>query len=106
MDAAWLGTELPQQLRRLVAELERGGLEVGMRPAEFEPLLQRFERLANRLVLGIIVAAFIIGLAVLMSFYHPVGLHQWMGALFAAGFAIAAGLATYLAWVILRSGHR
>lgn len=105
LDAARLGVDLPQQLRRIIADLERGGLEVGMRPTGVEPLIQRFEKLANRIVLGIIVAAFVIGLAVLMSVYHPAGSQEWIGAIFAVGFGFASALGAYLAWTILRSGR-
>ena len=105
LEAAQLGVELPRQVRRLIGDLDRGSLEVGMRPIGFEPLLRRFELLANRIVLGIIAAAFINGLAVLMSVYHPPGLQQWAGALFAIGFALAGALGVYLAWSIFRSGH-
>lgn len=106
VDLAWLGTELPQHLRRFIGELERGGLEIGMRPEGFEPIIGRFERLTNRLVLGIIAAAFINGLAVLISVYHPPGWEQWAGVFFAIGFIFAAALGAYLAWSILRSGRR
>jgi hypothetical protein len=46
-------------------------LAVSARPEKFEPLMRRFEHLANRIVLGIIAAAFIAGLAVLLAIYHP-----------------------------------
>ena len=105
LDAARLGTELPQQLRRLVAELERGNLEVGMRPVGVEPVVQRLERLANRIVLGMIASAFVVGLAVLMAVYHPPGWEAWAGPAFAVGLAAAGGLGVYLAWTILRSGR-
>lgn len=105
IEMAQLGTELPRQLRRIVAQLERGDLEVGMRPQGFEPIMHRLERLANRIVLGIIAAAFINGLAILMSVYHPTGWEQWAGWLFAFGFLAAAALGVYLAWSILRSGR-
>jgi ubiquinone biosynthesis protein len=105
LDAARLGVELPLQLRRLIGELERGGLEVGMRPAGFEPLLRRLEQLVNRLILGILAAAFVNGLAVLMSIYHPPGWDEWAGASFAVGFVVAGALGAYLAWSILRSGR-
>ncbi|MBI4493425.1 MAG: AarF/ABC1/UbiB kinase family protein [Chloroflexi bacterium] len=105
LDAARLGVESPQQVRRIISELERGGLEVGMRPTGFEPLVRRFERLANRIVLGIIAAAFVNGLAVLTSVYRPPGLEQWAGVIFAGGFLVAAALGAYLAWSILRSGR-
>jgi ubiquinone biosynthesis protein len=100
MDAAWLGTELPQQLRRLLDELERGTLTMSMRPTEMDPVIRRLERLGNRIVLGIILAAFITGLAMLMASYHPAGWNQWI--FFLIGFALAGLLAVALAWSMLR----
>jgi ubiquinone biosynthesis protein len=104
-DAAQLGIELPEHLRRIVRELERGGIEVGVRPEGFEPLLRRFERLTNRIILGIIVAAFVNGLAVLLSVYHPPELDRWVGVVFGAGFFFALVVGIYLAWSIIRSGR-
>ena len=103
VEAARLGTELPGQLRRLLGEIERGSLEVGMRPEGFEPLVRRFERLGNRIVLGILAAAFVNGLAVLMSVYHPPGWQSWVGFAFGGGLLLAAALGAYLAWAIWRS---
>lgn len=104
-DLVWLSTEAPQQLRRLVGEIERSGFEVGMKPKSFEPVLARLERLTNRIVLGILAAAFIVGLAVLLSVYQPTGWQNWAGAMFAAGFFFAVVLGLYLVWSILRSGR-
>lgn len=103
LDAAWFGTELPQQLRRLFGELERGNLRMGIRLSDSDPVIRHVERLVNRLVLAIIAAAFIIGLAMLMSSYHLSGMNQ--GTFFLVGFIIAVALGAYLAWGILRSGH-
>jgi ubiquinone biosynthesis protein len=102
---ARLGVELPQQIRRMISEIERGGLEVGMRPEGFEPVLRSLTRLANRIVLGVIAAAFINGLAVLLSVYQPPGWSRWAGIAFAFGFIVAALLGLYLAWTILRSSR-
>ena len=74
-----------------------------MRPAGFEAIVGRFERLVNRLVLGIIAAAFIIGLAMLMTVYHPSGWEAWAPVVFLVGFLFAGGLGAYLAWSILRT---
>lgn len=101
MDAAWLGTELPQQLRRLLGELERGTLTMSMRPADVDAVIRRFERLGNRIILGIVLAAFIIGLAMLMTSYHPSGWNQW--AFFVVGLVFVAGLGLYVSWSMLRS---
>jgi ubiquinone biosynthesis protein len=105
LDMAWLGAEAPQQLRRLIGAIERNGFEVGMRPESFEPLIKRLERIANRIVLGILAAAFISGLAALLSVYRPPGWENWAGVMFAAGFFFALALGIYLAWSILRSGR-
>ena len=106
VDTAQLGIDLPLRLRRLLGELERGGLEVGMRPIGFEPLLSSLERLVNRLVLGILAGAFVVGLSVVMLVYHPAGWEQLMGGFFFFGFLAAALLGAYLTWTIVRSRHR
>jgi ubiquinone biosynthesis protein len=105
VDIARLVVDMPEHLRRIIGDLERGGLQIGVRPQEFEPIIQRMERLANRIVLGVIAAAFINGLAVLTSSYHPPGWDRLAGFAFAFGFLIAALLGIYLAWSILRSGR-
>ena len=103
IDLARLGVELPQQVRRMMGAAERGNLQIGMRPEGFDPLVDRFERISNRIVLGVIAAAFINGLAVLMSVYRPPGWEHWAWAVFAFGFICALVLGTHLAWNILRS---
>jgi len=105
LDMAWLGAEAPQQLRRLIGAIERNGFEFGMRPESFEPLIKRLERIANRIVLGILAAAFIVGLATLLSVYRPPGWENWAGVMFAVGFFFALALGIYLAWSFLRSGR-
>ncbi|HKX31049.1 MAG TPA: AarF/ABC1/UbiB kinase family protein [Blastocatellia bacterium] len=102
LDLARLGIEVPRQLRRLLSEIERGGFEVGMKRDSFVPLIDRLEQLANRIVLGVIAAAFIVGLSVLLSVYRPPGWERWAGRMFAVGFLFAAVLGGYLAWSILR----
>ncbi|MDX2032094.1 MAG: AarF/ABC1/UbiB kinase family protein [Blastocatellia bacterium] len=102
-DLAWLGSEAPQQLRQMIGDMGRRGFEVGLKPHTLDPVLDRLERLVNRIVLGILAAAFIIGLAILLSVYRPPGLEHWAGAMFAVGFFFAVLLGVYLAWSILKS---
>ena len=104
-DLVWLGTEAPQQLRRLVGEIERRGFEVGMKPQSFDPLLGRLERLVNRIVLGMLTSAFIIGLAILLSVDRQPGSVSWAGVMFAVGFVFAVVRGLYLAWSILEAGR-
>ena len=76
-----------------------------MRPEGFNPVIDRLERIANRIVLGVIAAAFINGLAVLLSAYRPPGWERWAWVVFAFGFLCALSLGVYLAWSILRPKH-
>ena len=103
LDAVRLGIDLPQQLRRLMNDLERGTLEVAARPVGLEPYLNRLERLANRIVFGILIAAFVVGLAMLFSVYRPPGFGLLAGIFFALGLAGALLLGIYLSWQVLRS---
>ena len=105
LDMARLGVEIPQQVRQILGEIERSGFEFSLRPESFESLLSRLERLANRIVLGILAAAFIVGLAALLSVYHPPSWERWAGVMFALGFLFATVLGLYLAISILRSGR-
>jgi len=93
---------MPQQLRRIVSAAEDGNFQIGMHPEGFDPILNRLERIANRIVLGVIAAAFINGLAVLVSVYKPPGWERWGWVVFAFGFLCALLLGIYLAWSILR----
>ncbi len=105
IDFARLGMDLPQQVRRIMVAAERGNLQVGVRPEGFDPVIDRFERISNRIVLGVIAAAFINGLAVLMSVYRP-GWDRWAWLFFAFGFICALALGIYLALSILMSRHK
>jgi ubiquinone biosynthesis protein len=102
VDLAKLGTEMPQQLQRIVNAAEDGNLQIGVRPEGFDSIIDRMERISNRIVLGVIAAAFINGLAVLLSVYRPPGWDHWAWAVFAVGFLCALMLGLYLAWAILR----
>ena len=92
------------QLRRLLSSLERGDLEVAARPTGLEPILRRVERIANRVVLGILAAAFIVALSVLLYAYR-VRNDAEIGVVLIIGFLIAIGLGIYMTWSILRSGR-
>ncbi len=103
LEMSRLGVEAPTQLRRLISRIERGGFEVGLRPESVDSILNRLERLVNRVVLGILASAFIVGLATLLSVYRPPLMEKMIGILFAIGFFFAVVLGSYLAWSILRS---
>jgi ubiquinone biosynthesis protein len=86
----------------MLGAIEHGNLQIGTRPEGFDPLIDRFERISNRIVLGVIAAAFINGTAVLLSVYRPPSWERWAWMFFAFGFLSALVLGVYLAWTILR----
>ena len=104
-DLGWFATEFPKLLRRLLGELERGSLKIDIQPTGLEPLFKRVEHIANRIVLGVIVAAFIVGLAMLISAYRP-GVPGVWEVVLTVGITLASVLALYLVWSIFRSGHQ
>jgi len=70
LDLANLSMELPQRLNRLVRQAERGGLKVRAEASGLERHVEHIERLVNRMVIGIIVAAIIVAVALFIVAYR------------------------------------
>jgi ubiquinone biosynthesis protein len=97
VDAMELITQLPIQLRRLQAMLDAGGPEVHITSAELEPLMGRVETMVQRIVFGVVAAAFVRGVGELVS-ADPERRKSWQGPLMGAGVGTAGSLAVYLGW--------
>ena len=96
VDAAELFIELPSRLRRIVETLDTTGIQLHLRAAELEPLVGRAERIGNRLVAGMVVAALINGIGNLV-----VGKRNgrsWVAVLMTAGLSTVGSLIGYLLW--------
>lgn len=104
IDLARLGAELPQSVHRLLGTVQRGDLEFAVHPTGLEPMLRRIERMANRLVLGILTAALLLSLAVLI-FAARQRTDPLLISILLLGFLATASLGGYLIWSILRSGR-
>ena len=78
-------------------------MQIGPQPAAFVPLVRHAERIANRLVLGMMAAAFIVGLAILMAVYHPGNALAWVAGFFMVGLMVVSLLALTLVGMMLRS---
>lgn len=89
VDAAELSIELPQRIDRVLGEIERGNLRVWTRIDGVEPLVKRLEHLVARSNATMLAAACIVGLAIVMQFYHPRGWQGWIGMVFWVAVAIA-----------------
>jgi len=105
IEVAELGVDLPDRLRRIFELIDSNGVEVHLRAAELEPLVGRVERIGNRLVAGIIAAAFIKGVGELIASDKP-RWRTWEGPLMGAGLGAAGALSAYLAWTGQRKKRR
>ncbi|MCW2134190.1 ABC1 kinase family protein [Arthrobacter sp. VKM Ac-2550] len=101
LDAAELGVELPGKLRRILDLMDTDGFELHLRAAELEPLMERAERIGNRLVAGLIAAAFIRGVGELVV-ADKEEFRRWARPLMGAGLGGGATLGSYLAWTARR----
>ena len=106
IDAIEMAMALPRQLRHVLGDIERGGFEINVQPQSFEPYLDRMEQLTNRLTLGILAAAFTVGLALLVAAYHPTNWDVMIELLFLLVLIFAGGFGTYILMLILRSQRK
>jgi ubiquinone biosynthesis protein len=104
-DAAALAVDLPDRLRRLLDLLNTSGVVVHVQPNEFEPLIERAERIGDRLVAGIITAAFIRGISELAS-ADKERWGRWEGPLMGIGLGMSSALGAYLGWTARRLKRR
>jgi ubiquinone biosynthesis protein len=105
-DWAQLLDMLPRTGMQLLTRAERGELEVSLRHQELGRALVYLDRLANRLALSILLAALIVGLALLVPAFHLAERGGLITALVILGFALASLLGLWLVISILRSGRR
>lgn len=97
-DAAELSIALPRRIDRVLGQIEQGNLRVWTRVEDIEPLMKRLEHLVARSNATLLAAACIVGIAIVMQFYHPRGWQAWIGAVFwiAVAFAIIDYIRTLL----------
>jgi ubiquinone biosynthesis protein len=62
-DLATFGAGLPERVTRLIKSVERGDIEVRTNVSGIEIHLEHLERIINRIIIGMVVAAVLIGVA-------------------------------------------
>ncbi len=75
-------------------------------PESFEPCLARLEVLANCIILGILIAGFTVGMALLVAAYHPEGIGGFSLLLFLLVLVLSSSFRTYLLMLIILSRRR
>lgn len=104
-DAAALAVDLPDRARRLFDLLDASGVAVNLSATEFEPLVGRAERIGDRLIAGIIAAAFIRGISELAA-ADKERFGRWEGPLMGIGLGMSGALGAYLGWTARRLNRR
>jgi len=99
-----LAGDLPRDLRRLVQAARRGRLQVNVQTTALAGFGDQVNKAANRMVVGIITAALIIGSSIVM---HSVGglSSRWLLALGVGGFVGAGVCGVWILFSIWRSGR-
>lgn len=102
--AARLVTGMPERAERLLDKLESGAVRISVDVSEAERLQTRLDVIANRLVVGVLVAATLVASA--LMFRSGLG-PSWLGMplLGLGGFATGFALGARLFLAILRSGR-
>ena len=96
----------PRQSTHILKQLERGDLELRIRVPELEQTNRNLNRIINRLIYGILVAAMLVALALLipnMDLSWPWSFITWVIIL---GFLGMSFLGVQLIWSIWRSNRR
>ncbi|WP_165090615.1 ABC1 kinase family protein [Neisseria yangbaofengii] len=91
--------DLPQNLFRLSRRLQKGQMGVTLDFKRFDQLSQQIDRAANRLTMGIVTAALIIGSSIVMSIDTG---PEFIGFF---GYLLAFANSLWIMWSIWRSGR-
>lgn len=98
-----LGWELPRRLDRILGQVERGEIRLTTQAESPSLTRQELHLLGNRLAVSILVAAIVIGLALLTVNYQPPGWEILAGIIFFSSFLLALVLILWLLFSVWRS---
>lgn len=104
-DSWWdLGTSFPRDARQILQATRRGRLQLRIETRAMDRFGEQVQRAANRLVVGVLTAALVVGSSIVM---HSVGAHSspWLLALGVAGFLGAALCGVWIVASIWRSAR-
>lgn len=104
-DMADLMLRLPKQTTRLLEQVERGNLEAQVRMPDFLQATDRLDRIANRLALSMLTAAFTIAIGWVIPSLNLTWPWGWLTWFVLAGFIGVSILGMWLMWSIWRSGR-
>jgi len=98
--------DMPRDLHRLLQSARRGKLQMHIEVDTLKAFGEQVDRAANRLTMGVITAALIIGSSIVMNSVGGGVANRWLMALGALGFVGAALCGVWILFSIWRSGRR
>jgi len=104
-DMADLMLRLPKQTTRLLEQAERGQLEAQIRMPDLIQATDRLDRIANRLALSMLTAAFTIAIGWVVPNLDLTWPWRWLTWFVLAGFVGVSMMGIWLMWSIFRSGR-
>jgi ubiquinone biosynthesis protein len=105
VDLADLMLRLPKQTTRLLDQAERGQLEMQMRMPDMDNAVDRLDRIANRLSLAMLTAAFTVGIGLVVRNIDLAWPWGWLTWFVMAGFIGVSILGIWLMLAIWRTGR-
>lgn len=104
-DSMELGLDFPRRAIRILSQIEQGKLEVNLNRQELDDLVGKFQKMTNRLTLGMILSAVIIALSLIMVVYRAETWETLGNYIF--GFALISSIlfGVWLIWSIIRTGR-
>ncbi len=106
IDALELAGDLPRELRRLLRAARRGRLNMQIEVTSLKAFGEQVDRAANRLTMGVVTAALVIGSSIVMNSAGGGVPSRWLLALGVGGFVGAALTGLWILLSIWRSGRR
>jgi ubiquinone biosynthesis protein len=89
-------TRLPRRIGHVLAEIEQGGLKIGVQPTGLDELEANLRSIANRVGAAIIVGALLLASSIIVRVQR----FEWVGI---AGFALACLIGLYMVYKIIRT---
>lgn len=106
IDAVESSLEIPQRLRRILSDIERGGFEINIQPSSFDPYFARLERLINHVLIALLAVSTTISTAYIVAAYHPGGLSVVATVLFFGALALTAIFGSYIMVLLIAARRR
>ena len=101
-DAARLMEKLPGDLRRVLRTIDQEGLPVRVGQAGLERLGDRIQAATDRIVAALSGSTLIVGLALLLTVFHPSGWESWSGLTLGFGTLLLVASMGYVAVRLVR----